>query len=403
MVLSAMTEIGGVVTPYRMLAQGWNTHDAYDLIRESQKEGEVYYCPHCFKATGDRIPVRFRGTSPENAKPHFFHLNTNGEKCAAYTGESEAHILAKDYIAEWLRQKGADDVFPEYHLNNLEGQIRRPDIVAIYGDGRKIEAHEIQLSPHNSSQIAERTDDILAQCLKEWPGADVNVTWYLSGGNARKRDVKDYFLESPSNVWGYRLQWDGEDKIPSWSFLLAPAEVAAYREKQQLAARREQQRIDQERRAQEREDLERSLEGERLLRRQLEQEQTQAQRDQWEASRPEREAKAKADAEKWAQEAEQRRLAEAERAANEARLAQEYRDRRLEESKQGIFYPGETVKGVTGRSSANWKGKIVKAKGTGYIVDWDGRRNHEDPRVRKTPELFMLPEQIELHPAFSRP
>jgi len=234
MVLSAMTEAGRIVTPYRLLAQGMNTSQAYRSIRDQQKRGLVYYCPHCFKAGGQHIPVRFRGTSPENAKPHFFHPSTNGEKCAAYTGESEAHMITKDYIAEWLRQKGADEVFPEYHLDNLEGQIRRPDIVAISGHGSKIEAHEIQLSAHNSSQIAERTEDILAQCRKQWPDAELSVTWYLSPGNAKKRENKDYFLAAPDNVTGYRLRWDGEDKIPAWDFLLAPTEVVEFRRSQEI-------------------------------------------------------------------------------------------------------------------------------------------------------------------------
>jgi hypothetical protein len=243
MVLSAMTQGGRVVTPYRMLAQGMNVHAAYDLIRETQRT-TAYYCPHCFQATQKHVLVKFRGTSPENTKPHFFHPSTNGEKCAAYSRESEAHILTKDYIAEWLRQKGASEVFPEYHLDNLDGQIRRPDIVAIYGNGHKVEAHEIQVSAHNSSQIAERTEDILAQCHKKWPEAEISVTWYLSGSNARKRENKDYFLAAPPNVVGYRLQWEGEDKIPSWSFLLAPSELTEYRQKNHAPALAQEVRQD---------------------------------------------------------------------------------------------------------------------------------------------------------------
>jgi hypothetical protein len=59
------------------------------------------------------------------------------------------------------------------------------------------------------------------------------------------------------------------------------------------------------------------------------------------------------------------------------------------------FRPGDIVRGVPGRVSADWRGKVIKPQGIGWIVDWDGRRQHDDPRVRKTPQLFMLPEQIE--------
>lgn len=226
MVLSAMTRAGQIVTPYRMLAQGMDTHDAYSEIREAQRDGEVYCCPHCFKATGKRVALNFRGTSPENTRPHFYHSSTSKEKCAAYSGESEAHITAKDYIAGWLQAKGALDVYTEFHLDNLDGQVRRPDIVAVYGD--RIEAHEVQISPITSTEIAQRTEDIIAQLRAQWPGYSAVVSWYFAPGNARKREIKDYFLGAQDGVMGYRLTWTGEDKIPEWTWLLSATEIAEY-------------------------------------------------------------------------------------------------------------------------------------------------------------------------------
>ena len=58
------------------------------------------------------------------------------------------------------------------------------------------------------------------------------------------------------------------------------------------------------------------------------------------------------------------------------------------------YRTGDLVRGAIGRPSENWKGRIVKARDGGYVVDWDGRRNHESPLVRKRPELFMLTEQL---------
>jgi hypothetical protein len=120
-------------------------------------------------------------------------------------------------------------VFAEYHLDNLDGRVRRPDILAIYGNTDRVEAHEIQISPITSSEIAQRTDDILAQCAAKWPSVSASVTWYMAAGNARKREIKDYFLSAGQDIKGYRLQWVGEDKIPDWTWLLSASEIAEYK------------------------------------------------------------------------------------------------------------------------------------------------------------------------------
>ena len=62
-----------------------------------------------------------------------------------------------------------------------------------------------------------------------------------------------------------------------------------------------------------------------------------------------------------------------------------------------LYKKGDKVRGVPGRISENWVGTVVSicADG-GVMVDWDGRRKHEDHRVRKEPVLYMLAEQIEL-------
>ena len=58
---------------------------------------------------------------------------------------------------------------------------------------------------------------------------------------------------------------------------------------------------------------------------------------------------------------------------------------------------GDKVRGVPGRISENWVGTVVSIRADGGVmVDWDGRRNHADHRVRKEPVLYMLPDQIQL-------
>jgi competence CoiA-like predicted nuclease len=328
MVLSAITAAGQIVTPYKMLAQGLSTHDAYDQIRKAQDRGVAYFCPHCLKFHKKQIPVKFRGTSPENARPHFFHPGDGTDKCSASSPESEAHFTTKDYLAEWLRQKGATDVFAEYHLDNLDGHVRRPDILAIYGNTERVEAHEVQISPITSSEVSQRTEDILAQCEAKWPGVPCSVTWYMAKRNAQKQEIKDYFLSVDNDIKGYRLQWD-ENKIPVWNWLLAPSDIADY-QRQKAAALR-------------------------FL--QLKEEQGRYQ------------AAAEAEYQKLVENDYQRMLS-------------------------GDYLPGDVVKGAPGRVSENWQGKIVRPQGQGWIVNWDGRRNHENPVVRKRPELFMLTEQI---------
>jgi len=58
---------------------------------------------------------------------------------------------------------------------------------------------------------------------------------------------------------------------------------------------------------------------------------------------------------------------------------------------------GDKVRGVPGRISNDWAGTVVSIRADGGVmVDWDGRRNHADHRVRKEPVLYMLSDQIQL-------
>lgn len=379
MVLSAITAAGEIVTPYKMLAQGLSTHEAFNQIRKAQDRGVIYFCPHCLKFYKKQIPVRFRGTSPENARPHFFHPSDGTDKCSASSPESEQHIYTKDYLAEWLRrEKGASEVFVEYHLDNLDGQIRRPDILAIYGHAERVEAHEIQVSPINSSEIAQRTEDILAQCIKKWPNATASVTWYLAHSNARKREIKDYFLGSGHEIKGERVQWDGEDKIPSWLPLLSLSDFTEYKNQRESA----------ERSAQKEKDL-------------LERKQKyQQQQHEWAiASNKNRRVKLLLTLNITSRidfPASFEAITNAHAAATKEyeRQVQAAAEKNYQRMLSGNYIPGDTVRGAPGRVSEVWQGKIVRPQGHGWIVNWDGRRNHENPAVRKRPELFMLTEQI---------
>lgn len=234
MTLSALTQERQILTPYQLLEQGIPLADAYNQIRRLQRE-ETFYCPHCFRKTGQLNPVRFRGTDTEKSRPHFFHAGDRIERCQHYAKESEAHMIAKAAIASYLQSQGLVDVKPEFWLDEaLDGtQKRRPDIMASYPNGA-FEAHEIQISPINSSEMGDRTNDIqlhLRYLIAKSKGLDLDnlpdtfqmpykVCWYLFGRNHREENIS--WALNTIGVETYRLTFEGENKRPRWKLDIPP-------------------------------------------------------------------------------------------------------------------------------------------------------------------------------------
>lgn len=221
MVLSAIKDDRSLVTPYELLDK-MDLSDAYELIRRGQRKGEQFFCADCYRATGQKIPVRFRGTDAEQTRPHFFHAGDESSKCPHRSGESEKHRAAKSRIAGILKTKGEIDVSLEQWLDS-EGieKNRRPDILASYPNG-SYEAHEIQISAINSDELASRTTDIqshLQQLMAAKHGVSIDgmnsaahrpagVVWYLYGRNYNRENRE--WAEKMSGVIVKRLWFDDE-------------------------------------------------------------------------------------------------------------------------------------------------------------------------------------------------
>ena len=196
----------------------------------------------------------------------------------------------------------------------------------------RVEAHEIQVSPINGGEISQRTDDLLAHLKHRFPEHVAIVYWYLAPRN-----------QKPDN-------WSSFNFVDRHGLILGFDEVT----------------------------------GAPI----------------WQSYRPYFEA--------GQQQLKEKQQAAEKRAADQARFSQRkpmpsqhpaLTPPRVDphpNRKPGQFFKGDMVRGVKGRSSYYWTGRVVRPDRIGYIVYWDGRENHEDPRVRKRPELFMLPEQIEL-------
>jgi len=147
------------------------------IVRQMRTLSEQgLYCPHCYQRLGELIPVRFRNR--EDRRPHFFHVSGHNstKKCGSYRKESDLHLNAKTSIAESLKR--INQTKAEVLLEEIlrDGEIKRkPDILVKYVVGTA-EAHEIQISPINSSELEARTNDLKAL------GCNV-VVWYLYGGS----------------------------------------------------------------------------------------------------------------------------------------------------------------------------------------------------------------------------
>lgn len=202
MVLAAISENGDVVTPFRMIAQGHPIHDAYHIIRQRQSNGEKFYCFHCMRQFGVNSEVRFRGTDPSISRPHFFHLKSVERDCSTGSEVTEEHLMVQEFVALMLERQGATTVTKEFNLQN-ENSHRRPDIVAEFTNSfskefNLTEAHEIQFSSINSSEIRRRTEDILHLLFQKYHF--IRVCWYIPKSNISP-EIEDYFNRHVSTMY----------------------------------------------------------------------------------------------------------------------------------------------------------------------------------------------------------
>lgn len=199
MTLTAMTNDCMEYNPSALINAGWDELEIVGRMLAIQDE-KGFYCPHCFRKTSQLIPVRFK--NPRERCKHFFHLDSvdSGKECANYSRESELHMEAKASLAEWLRfQYPLDHVEVEKLL--AENNIRRkPDVSVVFRNGSK-EAHEIQISYINLTDLNNRSAD-----LKDLGYIPI---WYLHKKNWSQ--VNREYLKS-KGIQYYRLFVE-DDKI----------------------------------------------------------------------------------------------------------------------------------------------------------------------------------------------
>lgn len=325
-----------LITPFKMVESSGVTKatEVYQALEAEKKSGIQFYCGDCYLDRDQLIDVVFRRTDARKTRPHFAHIGAHGG-CAGSSPETVKHRTAKTVLATYLQEKGGR-VEVEYTLNTGQAQLRRPDVFAEFID--RVEAHEIQVSPINGGEITQRTNDLLAHLKNRFPDHAAIVYWYLAPRN-----------QKPDN-------WGSFNFIDRHGLILCFDEVTGA--------------------------------------------------PVWQSYRPYFEAEQ--------QQLKERQQAAEKKAADQARFSQRkamplhnptpshnptLTPPRVDphpNRKPGQFFKGDIVRGVKGRSSYYWTGRVVRPDRMGYIVYWDGRKNHKDPRVQKRPELFMLPEQIEL-------
>jgi len=225
MTLTALSESGELCNPSAMIELNGGQEFRSDIISRMRRlsKADKLFCPHCYRRTGNLIPIRFK--SSEVRRVHFFHPGKGGSstKCIYRTNESDLHLNTKTSIAEALKR--ANQAKAEVILEELlrDGEIkRRPDILVKYVVGTA-EAHEIQISPINSSELEARTNDLKAL------GCNV-VVWYLYGGswNTENREwlrgngIQCYhlFVYQEEIRWKldeFRHEEEVEKKSPSYS------------------------------------------------------------------------------------------------------------------------------------------------------------------------------------------
>lgn len=412
MTLSAITKGGKVITPYKMIASG-NTveaHETYQAIDRLLERGVGLFCLDCYYEYGEYFPVGLRKTDTSKTKPHFAHPPSQACQSKPASKESINHRTAKEFLAKYLEDADAK-VFVERRMKSGD-TCRQPDVMAVFPD--RVEAHEIQLSRIDSNALRQRSIDLANLLAEQYPDKRVRINWYLSP----KNQIDDNWLVfRAADWWGYKIWFD--DDIPSWQ-LASPeivkksvlAEAKARREKSRQKADRElwaeqkeeqRKRQEKERRqwaaSQELERQRRNQQHEEWLRRQEKERDKQRKEYQRELERQNRYRRFQFQfwLELWSKFDLPPTLAVLRQciADLERQSVEEARQKVLDRIATVGYKKGDLVRGVPGRASANWKGTVVNVQPDGNIyVDWDGRRRHSDPRVKRQPVLFMLKEQV---------
>ncbi|MCU0553111.1 MAG: hypothetical protein MUC48_27595, partial [Leptolyngbya sp. Prado105] len=200
MTLTAINSKLELFNPSALIEQGDDPADVAFSSRESMKDG--LFCPHCYQRLGKLHEVRYRHTS--SRRVHFYHPKYEAESrdCKNHSGESEKHLSAKAAIARRLEIDGLTNIKIEARIELLDPALtfRKPDILLTYPNG-VMEAHEIQISPITSDELARRT-----QGLKQHGCG--SVVWYLAGKNYSEENRRWCHA---NNVKYFRLWFEDSD------------------------------------------------------------------------------------------------------------------------------------------------------------------------------------------------
>jgi competence protein CoiA len=125
-------------------------------------------------------------------RAHFAHRNTECRTQYRFHPESAAHLEAKLFLLDHLREE-----FPEYSEATIELEVklepiwRVADVLVTFPSGWR-QAHEIQLSSITVEELRERTNDYTAM--------GIDVVWWL-GRDADHEDQRKWCIET----FGYSL------------------------------------------------------------------------------------------------------------------------------------------------------------------------------------------------------
>jgi Competence protein CoiA-like family len=214
MTLTAIDKEFMLYFPAKQLADGSDRAQIEIDVRTAQKDVGGFFCPHCYRKSGEFLPVHFN-KGHDLRRPSFSHQRDNVMACQNSTGETEKHLVAKFAIAERLRAiEGVIDMKIDtlkLMSNSPNVQDRKPDIWVIYANSAT-QAHEIQISPIDSAQLAARTADMKALGVTQ-------VIWYLYGKNY---NAENRLWLNQNGIDCYRLWFeDGDngeedDSLPRW-------------------------------------------------------------------------------------------------------------------------------------------------------------------------------------------
>jgi competence CoiA-like predicted nuclease len=163
-------------------------------IRDGIQSGRPAFCPDC----GGLMTLK--AIDSQHYVPHFAHIpSPQGDACGYGRGESQAHLLAKSSIAEYISRFEMYEnakVHIEYKIDIPDGHkpTRRADVVAIFPNG-EIHVHEAQLSPITERDLGERTND--------YRRVATEVVWWLGGGAATS--TNEQWVQRNNAIFG-RIQ-----------------------------------------------------------------------------------------------------------------------------------------------------------------------------------------------------